>query len=186
MNRKYLFLLLSFVVLPLCGMAAQSKVAAPNPDRQIVCRSVGGRDLKLHVFDPAPETRKPMPAVVFFFGGGWKGGTPSQFYHQSKYLAGKGVLAISADYRTERNGGVPPSECVKDAKAAIRYVRAHAKELGIDPERIAAGGGSAGGHLAAATGTVVGFEHDREDLSISSRPNAMLLLNPVYDNSKEG
>lgn len=185
MNTKSVSLLLAACVIPLTGMAA-SKWSGPKPDREIVYKSVDGIDLKLHVFDPAPDTKKPMPAIVFFFGGGWNSGSPAQFYHQSKYLASQGVLAISADYRTKKNGGVQPSECVKDGKAAMRYVRAHAKELGIDPNRIAVGGGSAGGHVAAATGTVQGFEHDGEDLATSSRPNAMVLFNPVYDNSPEG
>jgi len=152
----------------------------------ITYKAVGGMELKLHVFDPPADAKGPAPAIVFFFGGGWSGGSPTQFYHQSKYLSELGMVAISAEYRTKKNGGVQPSECVKDGKAAIRYVRAHAKELGIDPSRIAAGGGSAGGHVAAATGTVKGFEHDDEDKTVSSRPNALVLFNPVYDNSAEG
>ncbi|GAG12376.1 unnamed protein product, partial [marine sediment metagenome] len=139
-----------------------------------------------HVFDPSTKAKKPMGAIVFFFGGAWNKGSPTQFYNHSKYLAQHGILAISAEYRTRNRDGVQPSECVKDAKAAIRYVRKHAKELGVDPNRIASGGGSAGGHVAAATGTVKGFEHKDEDMSISSRPNAMVLFNPVYDNSKNG
>lgn len=186
MNTKYaLFTLASCLLLSNHGIAKQDS-DTPQPTREIVYKSVGGMDLKLHVFDPAPDTKKPMPAIVFFFGGGWSGGSPEQFYHQSNYLAAQGVLAISAEYRTKKNGGVQPSECVKDGKAAVRYVRKHAKELGVDPERIAVGGGSAGGHVAAATGTVKGFEHDGEDLAVSSRPNAMVLFNPVYDNSKDG
>jgi len=157
-----------------------------KPSRAITYKKVGDVELKLHVFDPPATAKKPMPAIVFFFGGGWSGGSPSQFYHQSKYLAQHGMLAISADYRTKGRGGVQPSECLKDAKAAIRYVRKHAKELGVDPSRIAAGGGSAGGHLAAATGTTKGFEHKDEDMSVSSCPNAMVLFNPVYDNSTNG
>ena len=157
-----------------------------KPSRKITYKKVGGVELKLHVFDPPVKATKPMGAIVFFFGGGWSGGSPNQFYNHSKYLAQHGVLAISAEYRTKGRGGVQPSECVKDGKAAVRYVRKHAKELGVDPKRIAVGGGSAGGHVAAATGTVKGFEHKDEDMSVSSRPDAMVLFNPVYDNSKNG
>ena len=69
--------------------------------------------------------------------------------------------------------------CVEDARSAIRWVRQHAGELGIDPDRLVGSGGSAGGHLAAATGICPGFEADGEDQSISSRPNALVLFNPL-------
>ena len=179
----------TLVALLFAGFVHSASAAwdeSAKPSRSITYKTVGEIELKLHVFDPPAATKKPMPAVVFFFGGGWTGGTPAQFYHQANYLARHGFLAISADYRTMSNGKATPAECVKDCKSAIRYVRKHAGELGVDPERIAAGGMSAGGHTAAATGTVKGFEHDDEELSVSSRPNAMVLFNPVYDNSEGG
>lgn len=184
MKNKYILLLA--VLACICSTSFAKWDMSIKPSRQIIYKEVGGMKLELHVFDPAPETKKPMPAIVFFFGGGWSGGSPAQFYNHSKYFAEQGILAISAQYRTKGNGKVVPSECVKDGKAAVRYVRAHAEELGVDPNRIATGGGSAGGHVAAAIGTVKGFEHEDEDMSISSRPNAMVLYNPVYDNSENG
>jgi len=187
MSTKHILsgLAVSLLVVNTC-VSAQKWASNVKPSRTITYKTIGDMKLKLHVFDPPADAQKPMPAIVFFFGGGWSGGSPGQFYHQSNYLSELGVLAISAEYRTKKNGGVQPSECVKDGKAAIRYVRARAKELGVDPKRIAAGGGSAGGHVAAATGTVKGFEHDDEDKSVSSRPNALVLFNPVYDNSEAG
>ena len=91
-----------------------------------------------------------------------------------------------ADYRVKNRQGTTPKECVMDGKSAIRWIRSNADKLGVDPNRIAAGGGSAGGHVAAATGTVVGLEQAGEDIRISSQPNALLLFNPVYDNSPSG
>jgi len=160
----------------------------PNVEKkEIVYKTVGDMELKLHVFQPKGRSpRERLPAIVFFFGGGWNGGSPAQFFPQSDYLASRGMVAISAEYRTKNNGGVSPFECVNDGKSAIRYVRAHAEQLGIDPDKLAAGGGSAGGHVAAATGTLGGLEPEGEDTSISSRPNAMVLFNPVYDNGPGG
>ena len=122
------------------------------------------------------------PAVVFFFGGGWNGGSPSQFAPHCEYLASRGMVAMTADYRVKSRQGTTPFDCVEDGKSAIRYVRQHAKELGVDPKKIAAGGGSAGGHVAAATGTVRGMDEKNEDSGISSKPDALILFNPVYDN----
>ncbi len=129
-----------------------------------------------------PDGWKPSdkrPAIVCFFGGGWTGGSPRQFLPQCKYLATRGMVAIAADYRVASRNHVKAVECVKDAKSAIRFVRKNAARLGVDPNRIVAAGGSAGGHLAAACGTIVGFDEPDEDAKISSQPNAMLLFNPA-------
>lgn len=82
------------------------------------------------------------------------------------------MIAVTADYRVKSRHGVKVVECVKDAKAAIAWIRENAQRLRIDPNRIAASGGSAGGHLAACTGTINGFGSDE-------RPNAMILFNPA-------
>ena len=108
----------------------------------------------------SPRTGNPRdkrPAIVCFFGGGWTGGTPRQFLPQCKYLATRGMVAIAADYRVASRNHVKAVDCVRDAKSAIRYVRKNAARLGVDPERIVAAGGSAGGHLAAACGTISGL-----------------------------
>lgn len=139
--------------------------------------------LMLHIH--RPETDEPRPAIVFFFGGGWSKGTPEQFYPQCEHLARRGMVAISAEYRVANVHGVEPFACLADAKSAMRYVRAHAAELGIDPARIAAGGGSAGGHLAAATTLVDGFDDDGDDLAIPCHAEALVLFNPVLDNNPD-
>ncbi len=162
------------------------------PDSMMTYKTVTDKkgnpsDLKLHVF--FPENYHPVqkrPAIVFFFGGGWNGGSPDQFYPHCDYLASRGMVAISAEYRVKSRNNTSPRECVKDGKSAIRWIRQSAADLGIDPDKLAAGGGSAGGQVAAATGTVKGFEEEGEDQSISSRPNALVLFNPVFDNGPEG
>lgn len=142
-------------------------------------------DLKVYKptnFDPS----KTYNCMVFFHGGGWNGGNYKAFQRQSQYLASRGMVAISVVYRIKNVHGTTPFEAVNDAKSAMRYVRAHAKELSINPDRIAAGGGSAGGHLAAACGNIEGLNDKNDDLSVSAVPNALVLFNPVYDNSKNG
>lgn len=143
-----------------------------------VYRQVGDVKLNAWIFEPKGHTEKDRrPAIVFFFGGGWNSGTPGQFLPQSLHLAQRGIVAISVDYRVKSRQGVLPQDCVRDAKAAIRWVRTNASRLGINPDRIAAGGGSAGGHLAASVALVPGFEEEKP--AVSSMPNALVLFNPA-------
>ncbi len=131
-----------------------------------------------------PDERRAV--IVFFFGGGWIAGTPKQFYRQSEHLAKRGMVACCAEYRVSSRNETTPFECVADGKSAARYLRQHADELGINPDRIAVGGGSAGGHVAACTGVIGGFDEANEDATISSIPNAMVLFNPVIDTGPQG
>ncbi len=179
---------LIMILLCLNGRPCRAlEVPGFSPDKTVAYKTVGNSTLDLHVFAPsnhAPPDRRP--AIVFFFGGGWSSGSPSQFYPHCKYLASRGMVAISAEYRVKTRHGTSPRECVQDGKSAIRWIRQHADELGIDATKVAAGGGSAGGHVAAATGTVKGFNEKGEDLNVSCRPDAMVLFNPVFDNGPEG
>lgn len=148
--------------------------------KEITYKTVNGIKLNLWMF--TPENHKltdNSPAIIFFFGGGWREGTPAQFVKHCEYLSARGMVAIVADYRVKSRHGVPAKDCVSDAKSAIRWVRENASEFGIDSNRIAAGGGSAGGHLAAACATLPKFDDDNENESISSKPNALVLFNPV-------
>jgi len=142
-------------------------------------RKVGDTELKVWIFEPAQKSAKPLPAIVFFFGGGWTGGSPTQFEPQSRHLAARGMIAIVADYRVKTRQDAKPADCVSDAKACVRWVRANAARLGIDPERIAVGGGSAGGHLAASVATLPGLDNAKDDKSVSCLPNALVLFNPA-------
>ncbi len=167
--------------------AYSEEVDGFTPTTTVVYKTVGDTELRLHVFNPQDhQASDQRPAIVFFFGGGWKGGSTSQFYPHCEYLASRGMVAMSAEYRVQSRNKTTPRECVMDGKSAVRWIRQHAQELGIDPQRVAAGGGSAGGHVAAATGTTKGFEEEGEDLSISSHPDALVLFNPVYDNGPDG
>ena len=169
------------------GFVCPAQGANFTPDRSVTYKSVDGVELQMDLFEP--EGLKPTdhrPAVVFFFGGGWSGGSTKQFYQQAEAMAAQGMVAFSADYRVKGRNKTTPFECVKDGKSAIRWVRQHAAEFGIDPDRIVAAGGSAGGHVAACTGVIESHEESGEDTSISSVPNAMILFNPVLDTTDKG
>ncbi len=159
-------------------MAGQKPLGEPH-----VYKTVEGRNLKLYVMNPPDwKATDKRPAIVFFHGGGWElgKGAPTQFNYQGKYLTTRGMVCIQVEYRLVANNRkeVPVAAC-QDAKSSMRWVRSHAAELGIDPERIAAGGGSAGGHLAAFVGMVDGTDDPQDDLKVSCRPAAMVLYNPA-------
>ena len=180
---KYLFLIIPLLLFS----GAQSESFAQNNypptidgAKETVYKETDGVVLKLWIFNPVKhKAGDKKPAIVFFFGGGWNSGSPSQFVPQCEYLAARGMVSIVADYRVFNRNQVRANKCVSDAKSAIRWVREHAGELGVDPNRIAAGGGSAGGHLAAATATLPMFDEENENASISSIPNALALFNPA-------
>ncbi|MBJ2175971.1 alpha/beta hydrolase [Aureibaculum sp. A20] len=176
-----LLILVAVLNLEVFSISAQNI----EPNDKIFFKEINGDSLYLHVFKPE-ISKNPTAAIVLFFGGGWVSGTPKQFYQQSKYLASRGILAISAEYRVKNIHGTSPFESVADAKSAIRWVRQHADELNIDPDKIVASGGSAGGHLAICTALVEGHENANEDLSISSVPNAVVGYNPVFDTTDKG
>jgi len=96
------------------------------------------------------------------------------------------MVAISAEYRIKSLHDTSPKESVKDSKSAIRWVRSHAKELGINAQMIAAGGGSAGGQLAIAAAVLKDFNEESEPESVSATPNALALFNPAFDNGPGG
>ena len=161
--------------------------AIPKPDQTVPYKETPQGELRLHIFKPAGlKAGQKRPAVVFYFGGGWNGGSPKQFYPQARYLADRGLVAIAAEYRTKKGHGTDPRACVMDAKSAMRWVRTHAHKYGIDPHRIAAAGGSAGGHLAASTATLEMFNEPDDNTSISCKPEALILFNPVFDTSEKG
>lgn len=178
MNRILILLLaLATLVAVGCRTLRSGDFA---PDTTWTYKRASGANLKLHVFRPdAGPSAPPRPAIVFFFGGGWRKGSPRQFYPHCAYLASRGMVAISAEYRVEETHGTTPRECVEDGKSAVRWIRMHAGRLGVDPARVAAGGGSAGGHVAAIAGMTDGMNAPDEDVSVSSRPDALVLFNPV-------
>lgn len=168
---------------------AGRRIADLSPDRTIVYKEVGGRELKLHVF--LPEGWKPTDRRACFHiihGGGWAGMDPSRMYpFAADFVKKHGMVGICPEYRLYKaDKSVTVFDCVKDARSSVRYVRGHAEELGIDPAKIIVSGASAGGHLAAAAALFDGVDEEGEDTSVSCRPDAMVLYFPVIDTSAEG
>lgn len=169
--------LLSFLFVALT-ITAQEK---------ILYKQVDTTRLYLEVYEPSKQNLTGSnAAMLFFFGGGWNGGSTHQFKPHAEYFAKRGVVCFLVDYRVKSRNKTSPFESLKDAKSAMRFVRKNAKKFGIDPSKIIGSGGSAGGHLAAATALIDGYNENADDISISCKPNALVLYNPVVDNGPAG
>ncbi|MFS0724419.1 alpha/beta hydrolase [Paenibacillus sp. 1P07SE] len=159
---------------------------AVNPHR-LVYKKRDGVELELLVVKPPDwEEGDRMPAIVWIHGGGWRSGHPEMFLPHAEYFSRRGAVNISVSYRLVEpepvtEGRISVETCLEDCKSALRYIREHAAQLGIDPSRIAAVGDSAGGHLAVSLATVAGCDNPHEDGSISAVPDAVVNLNGVTD-----
>ncbi len=177
MKKRYFFTLLLICIAHLASYA----------QTQILYKTVDTTQLYLTVYPSAIKvpTNQP-PAMLFFFGGGWNSGTVKQFEAQAIYFSKRGMTCILVDYRVKEKQKTTPFESLKDAKSAIRYIRAHAKDLQINPSKIVVSGGSAGGHLAAATAMIDDYNETTDNYSVSCIPDALVLFNPVFDNGPGG
>jgi len=171
----FFFLLLSYISF------SQNDRVFIKPEK-VLYKSTKQGDLNLYFYRPLDFNKsKTYNCIIFFHGGGWNSGDYKQFERQSMYFASRGMIAISAEYRIKNKHGTTPIQAMEDAKSAIRFLRLNAKSFFINPNRIAAAGGSAGGHLAAVTANIDLFDNVNEDLGISSKPNLLVLYNPVID-----
>lgn len=171
------------VVILVISAAPRLSIADDGkPASQYVYKTVAQRRLTTDVLYPEDwSATDKRPAMVFFSGGAWRSGGTSQFFKQAQYFAERGMVTVRAEYRDSTKDRAKPDTCLKDAVSAMRWVRKNAKILGVDPQRIVSSGGSAGGYLAAAVATIDDFFSEGDDLSVSPRPNAMVLFNPVVD-----
>jgi len=164
----------------MCGILSAS--ASKSPDAMWTYKEVDGKALQMSVFLPEDyESDSAFPAFVVFHGGSWNAGEADWHYPDCEYWRQRGMIAVSVDYRLKDRDKVEvPLECVKDAKSAIRFLRWNAERLKVDPDRIVAAGGSAGGQLAAAVAMIPETNDDCYDLSVSCVPNAVILYNPYF------
>ena len=150
--------------------------------QEMVYKVTKDTTLKIYYSKPVnAKLNKKYPAIIWIHGGGWTSGTANTFFAHAKYFALRGAVGFSIEYRLIKYNGTGMEECMEDCKSVIRFIRAHAKELNIDPDKIIVLGDSAGGHLAAALGVIDGFDDTTDNLTISAKPNAMVLYNPCVD-----
>lgn len=162
--------------------------AKMEPTQVVVYKKVGDRRLRLNVFEPDGwKATDRRACFLSIHGGGWVGMSPRRQYPFAAHFARLGMVGICVEYRLAKSApDVTVFDCVRDSRSAMRYVRAHAAELGVDPQKIVVNGGSAGGHLAASTALFDGIDQPGEDISVSAMPNAVVLFFPVIDTSQEG
>lgn len=145
-----------------------------------------GRKQDLYVFYPPGEKAgKGRSAVVCIHGGGWVGGKPDFFFPHCLYFSRRGAVAFSVQYRLVSARGVEAFDgvetCIADCKAAIAFIRSNADKYGIDPDKIAVLGDSAGGHLAACLATIKGVGEPSGGAGVSAMANASVCYNPCID-----
>jgi acetyl esterase len=178
MNKKYIFILL---------LASLFATTSCFSQEQILYKQIDTTKLFLKVYYPEKSDKnQQFPAIVFFFGGGWAKGDINQFAPHASYFSKRGMVCFLVDYRVTSRHKSTPFESLKDAKSAIRYIRQNAATFRIDSSKIVASGGSAGGQLAAAAALIEGFNEVSDNVSISCKPNALVLFNPVIDNGPGG
>lgn len=176
MNKKY------FIIF----LFSLSNIISFSQER-VLYKEIDSTKLFIEVYTPTKmDKSKKHAAIVFFFGGGWKKGNTKQFEPHVKYFSKRGAVCFLVDYRVTQRHQSTPFESLKDAKSAIRFIRENASEYQIDVNKIVASGGSAGGHLAAATAMIEKYNEKTDNRIISSKPNALILFNPALDNGPGG
>lgn len=140
----------------------------------------GKRDLHLDVF--RPQGKGTHPALIMIHGGGWRSGTRSMQVPMAQMLAAKGFVTVPVEYQLSLEAKYPAA--IHNIKSAIRWVKLHAAEYGIDTNRIAVSGCSAGGQLAALIGMTNGvelFEGNMGNSGASSNVKAIVDIDGVLD-----
>lgn len=139
------------MVAVLCVAAARGDDLQVELQSNVEYGTGGGEPLTLHLARPT-EGDGPFPAIVAIHGGGWMGGNKDGHIPNIKHYAAKGYVAVSVGYRFAPAHPFPAQ--IEDCKCAVRWLRAHADELKVDPNRVGAIGWSAGAHLAMMLGAM--------------------------------
>jgi acetyl esterase/lipase len=146
--------------------------------RDIEFEKVGSSSLRLDILRPKSMPSHPIPAVIWIHGGWFHKGNRNIFYSPLFKLISSGFAIVSIDYRLTQDAPFPAQ--VQDCKCAVRWLRAHSKEYGIDPHRIGACGGSAGGYLAAFLGASAGIKAFEGDGGCKDQPSDVQAVADYY------
>ncbi|MBI4623820.1 MAG: alpha/beta hydrolase fold domain-containing protein [Verrucomicrobia bacterium] len=172
------------------ALGAADSADSVAPGKTYVYKHSAGMPHELEIYFPRnhdPANRR-APGLLLFHGGGWSRGSPEQFRLACTYFASRGLVAATANYRMHRKEdvpGLPPGEsykrvCVTDAKSAIRWMKQHAAELGLDPRRLIVGGGSAGGHIAVLATINPGLDDPADSKAFDTSVAAYVLFNHAF------
>lgn len=190
---KSSLLLLSALVV---GAASAATFDGP-PGKRITYKHSAGKPREMELYFPPSHdpTKAKVPGLVLFHGGGWSGGSLSQFRTACAYFASRGLVCATAEYRMltkDEAAKLPAGEtkkraCITDAKSALRWFKQHAAEFGVDPARVITGGGSAGGHLSALATLNPGLNDPADPAGVDTSVVAYLWFNPAFspDDSKD-
>ena len=151
-------------------------------------KKIGTQEYCIYIKKPATfiENEK-HPTIVYYFGGAWNTGNINQLVRYANEYASKGFVTVLVEYRIKSKDNIVSAEpCIEDGKSAIRWLRQHADEYGIDTDKIVAAGDSVGGHVALSTAVFDNLNEDNEEPTVSSKPNALILYCPVSDTTKSG
>lgn len=171
---------------PFIRVAGSELPASVEAVRDLVYARHGARDLQLDLYLPKARAGKPIPGIVFVHGGGWRSGVRANFAPMAIRMAEHGYAAATISYRLSPEAPYPAA--VIDARAALRWIRANAARYGIDPQRIAIGGGSAGGQIASLAGVTDGlarFDPDAGPGAVASSAQAIVNIDGLSDFSSE-
>lgn len=146
----------------------------------------GARELQLDLYAPAPTMADERPAIVLVHGGGWRAGYRENMMPLAHQLALRGYVVATISYRLSPEAPYPAA--IHDVKAAVRWLRVNAKTYGINPERIAVAGGSAGGQIATLVGMTNGdekFDPQAKKSKVSSAVQAIVNIDGLSDFTSE-
>jgi dienelactone hydrolase len=191
--------ILSLFCIGLCGISvaaekplkAKGGLGAEAPaGKPYIYKTSAGKERKMEIYFPPNHdaAKSKVPGLILFHGGSWSGGSLSQFRIACAYFASRGLVCATSEYQILSKADakkLPAGEtrkrvCVTDAKSALRWFKQHASELGVDPQRIITGGGSAGGHISALATMNPNLNDPADPKEFDTSVVAYLWFNPAF------